>query len=73
MSLQLWLHSYNYSLSAAMVAMYRKIVAIPDNNNELSFINSPHTALGFRQYIQNKDLVGNFHYFFSYSYKNDWS
>jgi hypothetical protein len=51
MSLQFLFHSYNYSLSAAMVALYRKIVAIPTNNNELSFVNSPHTALGFRQYV----------------------
>ena len=56
-----------------MVAMYRKIVAIPANNNELSFINSPHTALGFRQYAGNKDLVEDFHIIFPYSYENDWT
>ncbi len=44
--------------------MYRKIVAIPADNNELSFINHPHTAFGFRQYIGNKDLVEVFIIFF---------
>ncbi len=35
-------------LCAAMAALYRKIVAIPASNNELSFFNSPHTGSWFQ-------------------------
>ena len=48
-----------------MAALYRKIVAIPANNNELSFFYSPIQVPDFRQYVYNKDLVEIFIIIFS--------
>jgi hypothetical protein len=60
-------------LCAAIVALYRKIVAIPANNNELSFFNSPHTGSWFQAIRIKLGFSRKFSKYFFYSYENDWT